>query len=108
MTLDEFQAAARRTVNPTLDERDRLVDAVAGLSEESGELLGLVRKQIFQSRAVPRDNLLEELGDALWCLAITADALGFRLEEVAEANVSKLRRRHPTGFAAERASANSE
>ncbi len=105
MTLDEYQAAARRTVNPGLSERDRLLDAAAGLSEETGELLGLVRKQSFQSREVPREKLIEELGDVLWCVAITAESLGVTLEDVGATNIAKLKTRHPQGFSTNRTAA---
>jgi NTP pyrophosphatase (non-canonical NTP hydrolase) len=98
MTLDDYQRAALRTINPALDERDRLLDASAGLAEEAAELLGLVRKRVFQGRAVDDARLTEELGDVLWCLAVTADTLGIALSRVAEANEAKLRRRHPDGF----------
>jgi len=98
MTLDDYQAVARRTINPALSDSDRLLDAAAGLSEEAGEFLGLVRKRAFQSRDVSRDKLVEELGDSLWCLAIAADCLGICLEDVAVTNVRKLEARHPTGF----------
>ena len=98
MTFDDYQQAARRTLNPSLDARDRLLDASAGLAEESAEVLGLVRKKTFQSREVDRDRLVEELGDVLWCLSITADSLGIQLSEVAERNQAKLAKRHPHGF----------
>jgi NTP pyrophosphatase (non-canonical NTP hydrolase) len=98
MTLDEYQAAARRTINSGLSERDRQLDAAAGLAEEAGEVLGLVRKQLFQSRIAPREKLVEELGDTLWCLAMTADSFGISLAEIAAANVQKLKLRHPGGF----------
>ena len=98
MTLDDYQHAALRTINPALDERDRLLDASAGLAEEAAEVLGLVRKRVFQRRDVDRDRLTEELGDVLWCLAVAADALGISLSAVAEANETKLRQRHPDGF----------
>ena len=98
MTLDDYQHAALRTINPALDERDRLLDASAGLAEEAAEVLGLVRKRVFQRRDVDRDRLTEELGDVLWCLAVAADALGISLSRVAEANEAKLRQRHPDGF----------
>ena len=97
-TLDGFQQAALRTVNPSLDERDRLLDASAGLAEEAAELLGLVRKKIFQNRDPGPDRLREELGDVLWCLAVASHTLGFSLSEIAEANEEKLARRHPGGF----------
>jgi NTP pyrophosphatase (non-canonical NTP hydrolase) len=98
MTLDEYQTAAARTVNPNLSDSERLFDATAGLSEEAGEILGVVRKHIYQSRALDRDRLRTELGDALWCLAIAAHSAGLTLEQVAAANVAKLRARHPDGY----------
>ena len=98
MTLDGFQRAALRTLNPSLDGRDRLLDAAAGLSEEAAEVLGLVRKKVFQNRDPGTDRLREELGDVLWCLAVTSHTLGFSLSEIAEANQAKLAKRHPSGF----------
>ncbi|HEX8942593.1 MAG TPA: nucleoside triphosphate pyrophosphohydrolase family protein [Gemmatimonadaceae bacterium] len=98
MTLDDYQRLALRTVNPSLDQRDRLLDASAGLTEEAAELLGLIRKRAFQGKEVDQARLMEELGDALWCLAVTADTLGIPLSRVAEANEAKLRRRYPDGF----------
>lgn len=100
MTFDDYQQAALRTLNPSLGARDRLLDASAGLSEEAAEVLGLVRKKVFQSREVDRARLVEELGDVLWCLSVTADSLGIRMSEVAEHNQEKLARRHPDGFKA--------
>ena len=98
MTLDDYQQAALRTVNPALDQRDRLLDAGAGLAEEAAEVLGLIRKRIFQSRNAGDARFIEELGDVLWCLAVTADTLGLSLSEIAKANQAKLAQRHPDGF----------
>jgi NTP pyrophosphatase (non-canonical NTP hydrolase) len=98
MNFDEYQAASLRTLNPALDERDRLLDACAGLAEEAAELLGLVRKRVFQQREVSENRLVEELGDALWCLAVTAHTLGIPLSRVAVFNLDKLRHRFPDGF----------
>ncbi len=96
--LDAYQMSASRTINPTLTTDQRLLDAAAGLAEEAGEVLGHVRKHVMQARALDRDALVEELGDALWCLAIAAHALGVPLSEVARINEEKLRARHPRGF----------
>ena len=97
-SLDDYQRAATRTVNPALSDKQRLLDAAAGLAEEAGEVLGLVRKHVMQQRALDRATVVEELGDALWCLAIVADTLGVTLSDVARANEAKLRDRHPDGF----------
>ena len=100
VSLDDYQRAATRTVNPALSDKQRLLDAAAGLAEEAGEVLGLVRKHVMQQRALDRATVVEELGDALWCLAIVANTLGVTLSDVARANEAKLRDRHPDGFSA--------
>lgn len=98
MLLNEFQRETERTRNPALGARDRLLDAASGLAEESGEVLGLVRKHLMQGKPLDRERLLLELGDLLWCLAAAASDAGMTLEEIADANIAKLRQRHPGGF----------
>ena len=95
MTLEEYEQLAKRTVNESLTPDQRLLDAAAGLAEEAGEVLAHVRKHLLQGRPLDREALELELGDALWCVAITADTLGVSLEAVARRNVDKLRARHP-------------
>ena len=101
MDLDSYQTLACRTQNPTLDPSARLLDAAAGLAEESGEVLGAVRKHIFQRRPLDRDALTRELGDTLWCLATLASTLGISLGDVAHTNLEKLRLRYPEGFSSQ-------
>ena len=96
--LDAYQDAAARTINPALDDEQRLLDAAAGLAEEAGEALAHVRKHVMQARVLDRDALAKELGDALWCLAIAARCIDMPLSEVAARNIEKLRKRHPSGF----------
>jgi NTP pyrophosphatase (non-canonical NTP hydrolase) len=96
--LDAYQDAAARTINPALDDQQRLLDAAAGLAEEAGEALAHVRKHVMQGRPLDRDALAKELGDALWCLAIAARCIGVPLSDVAARNLEKLRARHPDGF----------
>ncbi|MDQ6633381.1 MAG: nucleoside triphosphate pyrophosphohydrolase family protein [Gemmatimonadota bacterium] len=99
-TLDEYQAAAARTINPSLSDEQRLLDAAAGLAEEAGEVLGHVRKHLMQGRPLDREAVANELGDALWCIAIAARCLDLPLSSVAARNVEKLRGRYPKGFSA--------
>jgi NTP pyrophosphatase (non-canonical NTP hydrolase) len=101
MTLDEYQRAAARTVNARLSDTERLVDAAAGLAEEAGEVLGLVRKHVYMGHELDRERVTRELGDALWCLATIASTLGATLEAVATLNIEKLRRRYPEGYSDE-------
>jgi NTP pyrophosphatase (non-canonical NTP hydrolase) len=94
MHFSDYEVTAARTIRPELNERDRLIDASAGLSEEAGEALSIVRKHLYQGKDLDRRKLEEELGDALWCLAMTARAAGLSLEKIAAANVAKLEARH--------------
>lgn len=80
----------------------RLLNGLMGLSGESGEALDLLKKHIFQGHELDRTHLEKELGDVAWYLALSADALGFTLEEILQANISKLRERYPQGFDAEK------
>jgi NTP pyrophosphatase (non-canonical NTP hydrolase) len=102
MRIDEYQQHAARTMNRGLEPSDVLLDAAAGLCEEGGEVMAHVRKHLFQGRALKREEVAEELGDALWCLAAIATSLGFSLEDVARRNVAKLAARHPDGVSASR------
>ncbi|MBA3890004.1 MAG: nucleotide pyrophosphohydrolase [Gemmatimonadaceae bacterium] len=101
MTLDEYERHAARTRNASLDDRERLADAAAGLAEEAAEVLGLVRKHRYMRHDLDRERLTRELGDVLWCLSAVAGAVGVTLDEVAEANLSKLRARYPDGYSDE-------
>ena len=103
--LDAYQQAALRTINHALDDDQRLLDAAAGLAEEAGEVLGHVRTHVLQGRALDRDALVKELGDALWCIAVASHAVGVSLSDVARINEEKLRARHPDGFSVSSAGA---
>jgi NTP pyrophosphatase (non-canonical NTP hydrolase) len=95
MEFSAYETAAARTINPALDANGRLIDAAAGLAEESGEVLSIIRKHLYQGRELDRDKLEKELGDALWCLAMTAKAAGISMESIAATNIAKLEQRHP-------------
>jgi NTP pyrophosphatase (non-canonical NTP hydrolase) len=98
--LDQYQDAAARTINRSLDDEQRLLDAAAGLAEEAGEVLAHVRKHLMQGRELDREAVANELGDALWCIAIVARSLDVALSDVAARNLDKLAARYPDGFTA--------
>ena len=97
MTINEYQMEALRTAG----EAD-IVNGVLGLCGESGECADLIKKHMFQGHDFDPVHLAKELGDVAWYLAVTADALGYTLEDILSMNVKKLRARYPNGFEAER------
>ena len=108
MTGNEYQREALRTEGVVLPfdmsstDMNRLLQGLMGLNGEAGEAIDILKKHLFQGHAFDREHLMKELGDVAWYLAVSADALGFTLDEVLECNVAKLRKRYPNGFECER------
>lgn len=98
MTGAEYQALAMRTARQDLTPEQRLINGAMGLCGESGEVIDLIKKQVFHGKAADRGALLLELGDVAWYLALTADALGVSLDDIFQMNVDKLAARYPDGF----------
>jgi NTP pyrophosphatase (non-canonical NTP hydrolase) len=80
-----------------------LVYPALALTGEAGELANVVKKLVRQSDSLApvavvddeeRAKLGEELGDVLWYVGALATELGFTLEEVAKANLTKLAERY--------------
>jgi len=107
MTPNEYQKEALRTERNTLwqaidENKIRLMNGLMGLNGEAGEAIDILKKHLYQGHYFDREHLAKELGDVAWYLAVSADALGYSLEEILKMNVEKLRARYPDGFEAER------
>lgn len=102
MTGNQYQKLAMTTLNPTLSQKDVLINAVMGLCGESGEAIDIVKKHLHQGHELDREKLTKELGDIAWYLAEAAYALDVDLDDIFEANISKLKARYPEGFDTEK------
>ena len=107
MTPNEYQRNAMRTASgiSTSCPENLLLQGVMGMSGESGEALDIMKKIMFQGHELneaTKEHLIRELGDVLWYVATTAEALNVPLETVMQVNIDKLRARYPKRFDAER------
>ena len=102
MTLNEYQELALRTSRKDLENEDHLMNGCLGLAGEAGECADLLKKSIFQDGRDIKEKMIDELGDVLWYVSETATALGIWLDDIAQHNVEKLKKRYPEGFDAER------
>ena len=107
MTPNEYQRNAMRTASgiSTSCPENLLLQGVMGMSGESGEALDIVKKIMFQGHELneaTKEHLIRELGDVLWYVATTAEALNVPLETVMQVNIDKLRARYPMTFDSER------
>ncbi len=97
MTLNEYQGLAQRTSN-TQKQIDKEMCGLLGLNGEVRELTDLYKKHLFQGHPFETIKVIEELGDILWYLAEIATALEIELNFIADANITKLKKRYPNGF----------
>lgn len=100
MTLDEYQQFAARTIG-TRTPKDQLANMALGLTGEAGETADMLKKHLYHGKPLDADELIKELGDVLWYVAGMATAVGASLDDVAQRNVDKLRKRYPDGFSVE-------
>lgn len=95
LTLNEYQAMAAET--NTVATENMFVYTALGLNGEAGEVADKVKKLIRDKngdRNITDDHdIILELGDVLWYVAMMAKYLGYDLEEVAKLNYDKLKSR---------------
>lgn len=81
---------------------DKAICSAMGIAEEAGEVLGLHKKFLFFDHQIQRERIREELGDVLWYVGETGATWGFSLQDIANSNIEKVRKRYPKGFDKER------
>lgn len=104
ISFEEFQKGVLRTASPiTLATKENMrMNSVLGSSGEVGELVDLLKKELFQGHPFDRERYIKECGDVLYYLGLLAESLDTTLEEIALTNNKKLHERYPNGFSAER------
>jgi NTP pyrophosphatase (non-canonical NTP hydrolase) len=101
MEFNEYQMAAERTARSEVEERGRFTNFAFGLTGETGEVIDCLKKHLFHGHPLDREKLKIELGDVMWYVATLATTASLSLEEIAVANIEKLRSRYPEGFSKE-------
>ena len=96
MTLNEYQELSKRTIS-TLTKEQAESHALHGMVSEIGELHAVYQK-IYQGHEANEEHMMRELGDLMWFVCEYCTAKGWKLEQVAKANVEKLKKRYPEGF----------
>jgi len=98
MKFKEYQKKALRTKGNYTDNIDQLINGVMGLTGESGEVIDLIKKYLYQGHELDKNKIIDELGDVLWYINLIVDAVNVDLEDIARCNIKKLEQRYPTGY----------
>jgi len=95
--FNEYQGAAQKTA--VYPSEEGVEYTALGLASEAGEVAGVVKKFIRGDQ--PSDTTVEllfkELGDVLWYVSQIASEWELDLDEIAIANIEKLRSRKKRG-----------
>jgi len=104
MNLNEYQNLSKRTMPVIEDVTDEAevgtvrVNYALGVAGEAGEVADLVKKEAFHGHETNLDEIRKELGDVMHYVSGLATLYGLKLEDVAQGNIDKLRKRYPDGF----------
>ncbi len=102
MDFDSYQKEALRTdrvpVSDGSDDVLSLVVPMLGLAGETGQLLSEYKKHLRDGEAhrLFKERVSEELGDLLWYVANVASKFDLKLDEIAAANLAKVKARWAT------------
>ena len=95
MTFDEYQKQSLKTI--VQNRHDDLIGKTIlalGIAGEAGEVADKWKKILaYQNGEVSeadRAELAKEMGDVLWYLAVFAEELGLKLDDIAKGNLTKL------------------
>lgn len=104
MHFADYQMKALRTAQFETGSLRALSYTTLGLTGESGEVAERIKKILREDKrdlddiiAEKRPAIVKEMGDVLWYLSALAREIGTTLEEVAEANLNKLKSRYDRG-----------
>lgn len=76
----------------------RLLHASIGMQTESGEFADELKRYIFYGKELDVTNLIEEIGDQLWYIAIALHELKSNFKEAEDLNIKKLFTRYGISF----------
>lgn len=90
---DDYSAIIRRA-----SDNIRGLHAAMGVATESGELVDSFKRAVFYGVELDKTNIVEEVGDIFWYIALLADEFEFSIQDCMNANIAKLQARYPERF----------
>jgi|SRR6056300_941698 NTP pyrophosphatase (non-canonical NTP hydrolase) len=94
MNMNDYQRQAATTA--IYPASVQVLYPTLGLAGEAGEVANKVKK-IVRDGKLDKEAIGSEIGDCLWYIAAICKDLGLKMEDVAQANLDKLRQRQEKG-----------
>lgn len=96
--LNKYQDSVSKNKKNHCNKDNALIDWALGIAGESGEIVDIIKKTIFQGHRLSVEDIIEEVGDLMWYITALCSTLDISLEKVLDANMDKLSKRYPNGF----------
>ena len=97
MNPNEYQELVKRTTKFFGNKWEELMAWGLGVSGEAGDVAGCIKKTCCHQNDQTA-GIKENLGDVLWYIAAICNFEGWKLEDVMQENIEKLKKRYPQGF----------
>jgi len=94
MNMNDYQRQAATTA--IYPASVQILYPTLGLAGGAGEVANKVKK-IVRDGKLDKEAIGSEIGDCLWYIAAICKDLGLKMEDVAQANLDKLRQRQEKG-----------
>ncbi|WP_125703223.1 nucleoside triphosphate pyrophosphohydrolase family protein [Lacticaseibacillus daqingensis] len=92
MELNTYQQQANKTL---AGNENVLTNLTLGLASDGGKVVDRIKKYTFQGYDLDKEALKADLGDVLWYLSQIALWADIPLEDVAQANLTTLKKKYP-------------
>lgn len=81
----------------------KMLHSAMGITTEAGELMDQLKRHTIYGSELDEINLMEELGDILWYIALMANTLNVSIEDLQQMNIAKLKVRYGGEFSEDKA-----
>lgn len=93
--LERFEDHVRGFAQSDVLSLDELkANFALGLAGESGEVVDLIKKDLYHGKDIDRVKLIKELGDVAWYWVALCQQYSIHPSEVMQINIEKLQHRH--------------
>lgn len=96
--LDIYPGFVKTLVVNQSADLEGYLHAAVGISTEAGEVLDIIKKTWAFNKPMDRLKLQHEMGDLLFYMQFMCNVMELSLDELADSNMSKLKKRYPEGY----------
>jgi len=105
--LHEYQVLCKATAKKFNTSVEEILTWGLGIAGEAGDVASCIKKTFIHDND-KRDGIRENIGDAMWYMAMICNFFGWNMQDVLDENIKKLKERYPKGFTIENAKRDGE